>query len=266
MIPQATTIDEVLSQLGKIIAESQAAGDRVGFFASLYQKVTSAVKTGIANGDFQDGPRMARLDVLFANRYLTALDQWRNNEPLTKSWKVALDATRSSSVLILEHLLLGINAHINLDLGIAAVETIQNQQIQSIHQDFDAINTIIGSLTYQVIHDIDQMSPLLSLIGLHANNTDSFLVQFSIGNARDGAWCFAEELSQLTGDAYEKCIAGRDGDVSTLANDLAKPKGFIRFTLGIIHLFEWKNPKRIISVLTGYKKSFIKARMIQKST
>jgi hypothetical protein len=207
---------------------------------------------------------MEKLDVLFANRFLSALDGWRTGRPVTQSWKVALDATKNSSLLILQHLLLGINTHINLDLGIAAVETIRGQQMQTIHQDFDAINTIIGSLTYQVINDIDQMSPLLSLLGMHANNTDSFLVQFSIGNARDGAWCFAEALSPLKGADYDKCIQDRDNDVSTLANTLVKSSGFLQFTLGLVHLFEWKNPVRIIAVLEGYKKAFIKAKDIRR--
>lgn len=258
----AATIDEVLSELEKIIAACERSGDRVGYFAALYYKVTSGVKEGIAKNEFQDGPRMERLDVLFANRYLNALDQWRQGLPLTQSWKVAFEATRRSSVLVLQQLLLGINAHINLDLGIAAVETISGQNIQDIQQDFDSINTIIGSLTYEVIHEIDRISPLLSLIGLHANNTDSLLIQFSIGNARDGAWAFAEELSRKSGQEYTSCIGSRDKDIAKLAGALINLSGLLRLTLWIVHLFEWKNVGKIISVLHGYKKKFIKAVMI----
>jgi len=35
---------------------------------------------------------MKRLDVLFANRYFAALESRQNGQPLTRSWKVALDA------------------------------------------------------------------------------------------------------------------------------------------------------------------------------
>src|ERR1700759_2160343 len=87
----ATTIDEVLSQLEIIIAESSSNGSRAGYFASLYHQVTSKVKGGIARNDFEDGVRMERLDVLFANRYLTALDQWKKDLPLSDSWRVALE-------------------------------------------------------------------------------------------------------------------------------------------------------------------------------
>lgn len=257
-----TTIDEVLSRLEVIIADAKTHNKRTGFFAALYHKVTSAVKDGIANGIFENGDRMGHLDVLFASRYIDALDCWENGRKLTESWKIAFEATKSSSPLILQHLLLGINAHINLDLGIAAVETIQDNALEGIHKDFNVINTIIGSLTNEVIRDIDRMSPFLSLIGLHANKTNSVLIQFSIGNARDGAWCFAEELSKSKGDAYTTLIEGRDKDIAKLASTILHSSGLLRFTVWLIHLFEWHNPKKIVAGLENYKKKFIKARML----
>lgn len=254
-----TSIDEVLGRLESIIVDAEVHGKRTGYFAALYQKVTAGVKAGIARGVFQDGPRMARLDVIFANRYLDALDCWENGKPVTNSWKIAFDATHQWSPLILQHLLLGMNAHINLDLGIAAVETMQDQPIENIHADFDSINTIIGSLTNEVLREIDNMSPLLSLLGLHASRTNSLLIQFSIGNARDGAWCFAEALGNLQGAAYLDCISARDKDIAKLAGTLIHNKGLLKFTLGLIHLFEWTSPKKITQALHTYQKKSLKA-------
>jgi len=255
----ATTIDEVLMQLDKIITDSRRTRDRAGFFASLYFKVTTRVKEGIAKNEFENGARMEKLDVLFANRYLDALEKWRSGTPTTASWKTALDATKNSSLLILQHLLLGISAHINLDLGIAAVETMQGQPLENIEKDFDSINNIIGSLTYEVLNEINRMSPLISLIGLHSSNTESILIQFSVSNARDGAWCFAEDLYKKTGTDYASFIQARDKSIDTLGNTLLHFKGTIRFTLWLIHLFEWKDPVRIITALHEYKKKFIHA-------
>src|SRR6202008_4811607 len=97
-------------------------GDRAGYFAALYYKVTSRVRDGIHNGEFEDGARMEKLDVLFASRYLDAYTKWRNGQQPSLSWQTAFESTKRSSVLVLQHLLLGMNAHINLDLGIAAAE------------------------------------------------------------------------------------------------------------------------------------------------
>jgi Family of unknown function (DUF5995) len=275
----ANTIEEVLAQLQTIITDSERNNDRTGYFAALYYKVTAAVKAGIATNQFENGPRMEMLDVLFANRYLTALDQWKKGQPLSGCWAVAFEATKRRSYLFLQHLLLGMNAHINLDLGIAAVECVKaqaaakagadatvpaatggNAAMQTIQSDFNAINAIIGSLTYEVTNDINRVSPLMSLLGLHADNTESLLVQFSITNARDGAWCFAEELGQKTSTAdVDACIAARDQDITALGRAVIVGKGMIGLTLWIIHLFEWKRPARIVRALYGSKRTFIKA-------
>ncbi|HMH23261.1 MAG TPA: DUF5995 family protein [Puia sp.] len=256
----ATHIDEVLSRLTRIIADSQGKDERTGYFAALYYKVTARVKDGIARNEFEDGARMEKLDVTFANRYLAALEGWQRGVAPTGSWSVALDSTKRSSVLVLQHLLLGVNAHINLDLAIATVETVRacGQSLSDIRKDYDAINAIIGSLTYEVINEINRVSPLLSLLGLHGDRPELLLIQFSIGNARDGAWCFAEELDKHTGNAYAACIVSRDGDIAKLAGALIQLKGFIRLTLWLVHVFEWKNPGKIIRVLDGLKKTFIR--------
>ncbi|WP_157740641.1 DUF5995 family protein [Mucilaginibacter xinganensis] len=244
----ASTIDDVLTQLESVIAESIKTNSRMGYFAALYYKVTASVKDGIAKGQFEDGARMEQFDVVFASRYLDALSAWKNKQPLSLSWQVAFQATESSSALLLQQLLLGMNAHINLDLGIAAAE-VSGGQMDGVKKDFDAINTIISALTYQVMNDIDRMSPLLSLLGLHYNNQTSILIQFSIDNARDGAWCFAEDLITRQGAAYAACIGQRDQTIRKLADGLIHMQGFMRFTVWVIHLFEWKSPSRITRAL-----------------
>ena len=281
---KATTIDEVLSQLSSIITESRQSGDRCGFFAALYYKVTAKVKEGIEKGQFEDGARMERLDVLFANRYLDALASWKSGGEPSASWKIAFEACGRRSVLVLQHLLLGISAHINLDLGVAAVEAMRGagqgvdggradepagaaeagQTLGPIEKDFDSINIILGAMTYEVINEINRLSPLLSLIGKHSKNTESVLVQFSMTNARDGAWCFAEDLFVLSGEKYNACLTARDKDIAKLGNTLVHFRAMLRLTVWVIHLFECKDPKRIIEVLQNYKKTFIRVKQITR--
>ncbi len=258
----AATIDEVLTQLTTIIDNSAGTNNRAGYFAALYYKVTEAVKQGIANNEFEDGPRMERLDVLFANRYVAAYEQWTNKQPTTGAWRVAFETLDKRQPLVLQHLLLGMNAHINLDLGIATVAATTGQDLQSISRDFNSINAIIGSLTSQVVSELNQVSPLLSLMGLHATNYNSILIQFSITNARDGAWCFAEDLSKVTGAAYDSCIADRDKNITQLAESMVHAKGPLRITLWVIHLFEWKRPGRVIKALREYKKAYLKVGQV----
>jgi hypothetical protein len=254
----ANTIDEVLAQLTSIIDDCIKTNNRAGYFAALYYKVTSRVKQGIQNNEFDDGKRMETLDVVFANRYLTAYGQWKNNKPATGSWRVAFETVKKRQPLILQHLLLGMNAHINLDLGIAVIAASKGQGLQNISNDYNRINAIISSLTNQVISELNRVSPLLSLMGLHATNYNSILIQFSIDNARDGAWRFAEELNTLTGSDYDNCITARDKNITQLAESMVHANTLLTITLWIIHLFEWRKPSRIIKALREYQKTYLK--------
>ena len=77
-LPQ--TIDEVISALGDIIAQEVTAENNLAFFPVLYKKVTERIKLGIERQEFDDNPRMERLDVIFANRYLEAYKLWESGQ------------------------------------------------------------------------------------------------------------------------------------------------------------------------------------------
>lgn len=115
---KASTIDEVIASLDRIIEWSKRTKSRCGYFAALYRKVTCNVRDGIASGYFDDGERMERLDVIFANRYLEAFEAYHSGQSTTQSWILAFDTTQRWSPIVLQHLMVGMNAHINLDLGL----------------------------------------------------------------------------------------------------------------------------------------------------
>lgn len=104
-------ITPVIDRLTAIIANAEAQASRTGYFAGLYRRVTIAVRDQIES--FDDPVRLARLDVIFASRYLDALAAWQAGQPCSSCWQVAFTATQSAQPIILQHLLLGINAHIN---------------------------------------------------------------------------------------------------------------------------------------------------------
>jgi hypothetical protein len=83
------TIEEVLEALDTIIARALEEGSRVGYFAAVYRVVTAKIAEGIATGFFDDGERMQRLDVTFADRYLSALSRYQTGGMATKSWELA---------------------------------------------------------------------------------------------------------------------------------------------------------------------------------
>jgi hypothetical protein len=213
-----TDIDGVIERLESIIADCIARQDRLGYFAALYNRVTQAVKAGIANGEFDDGPRMERLDVTFASRYLAAYDAYRSGELPSTSWFKAFNAALSDRPIVLQHLLAGMNAHINLDLGVAAARTCAGSEIAGLKGDFDRINAVLASLTPVVEQEVDGCSPVLNVLSHLAPKLDLSLVGFSMEKARETAWAFALELAPLKHLPQVARMAARDAEAALLAD------------------------------------------------
>lgn len=234
----ARTIDEVISALDQIITESEQNNDPAGYFAALYRKVTIKVKEGIAAGFFDNGHRMEQLDVVFANRYLDALSAFRNNLPVTQSWQKAFECLASNRPIVLQHLLLGMNAHINLDLGIAAAEVSKDTDIRALHHDFNRINEILSSLVHEVEDDLSSVWPALKFILKHSGKIDDYLVDFSMQLARDGAWKFATNYSIVPEDQRQQAIIQRDMKVASKTDLILKPGLIAKLALWIIRITE----------------------------
>ena len=247
----ANTIDEVIARLTEIIDESRQRRSRLGYFAALYRKVTINVKEGIANKVFQDGERMARLDVNFANRYLEAYDLHRQGKQPTAAWQVSFEAAERWRPLILQHLLAGINAHINVDLGIAAMETSPGDQLAGLQTDFEMINTILARLVQPVQDEIGEVSPWIGFLEKIDPSADDAIINFSMKIARDSAWKFALRLNAL--DVVERpgAIQRRDQEIAELGQLVVDPPGVI-FNAGltVIRLRESSNVPRVIDVLS----------------
>jgi hypothetical protein len=235
---EAKTIDEVITRLEDIITACKKKEDSLGYFAALYHQVTLAVKLGIANGYFADGPRMEKLDVLFANRYLNAYSQYRRSEPCTTSWQYAFDTSKEYWPTVLQNLLLGMNAHINLDLGIAAAQLCPGESIHLLKEDFNKINSILSNLVESVEKNLGKIWPRLTYILKKVGKADSYFVDFSMKCARDGAWKFAIEYAQLPDPDHEACIQSRDVRIAEIAKLVSKPGFFISSLLLIIRLGE----------------------------
>ncbi|MBS1818062.1 MAG: hypothetical protein JSU08_09040 [Acidobacteria bacterium] len=226
-VPRAQTIDQVIDRLDTLVRDCVAAGSRLGYFAALYNRVTRAVRDRIDAGGFDDNPRMARLDVVFANRYLDAWDDWHAGRPTSRSWQVAFDAGARTDLSVLQHLILGMNAHINFDLGLAVVEVAPGDRILPLHDDFVRINDVLGAELPAVESVLRQISPCLdrlSEVADRLDNLDDRFGMFSVAEARNAAWRFALRLNALdTSLGRTVAVTARDAVVTEVACHFAAP-------------------------------------------
>lgn len=229
----AQTIEEVIQQLDLLIDEGLRNQDRIAYFAALYQRVTLSVRRAIVAGDvFQDNARMSRLDVIFANRFLDAYATWKAGGRPTAPWALAFDTLKNDQIMVLQHLLLGMNAHINLDLGIAAYE-VQKERKESmllLKQDFDTINTVLFRLTDLVQVQLGQISMTFKIMEKIVPELQQLLVGQLMNSARDDAWNFAQTLARArTNTGRAMAIQQREAYTLTLGKVLEDTPGFDKF-------------------------------------
>lgn len=241
------TIEEVIERLDQIVKSSEKNGSRLGYFAALYKRVTVTVKNRIDEQYFDDNERMERLDVVFANRYLIAYDAYQNGQPCTQSWQLAFDETKRWKPLVLQHLFGGMNAHIGLDLGIAAA-TIE-PDILSLRGDFEKINAVLASLVDEVQSELSSFWPLLKPVDFIAGRTDEALANFAMEIAREAAWKVALDYSALSEEAREAYIQERDQKVVNFGRTLYRPGWLLSFAVFMFRLFEFGSIKRKIRAL-----------------
>ncbi len=248
----ARTIGEVLDHLDEVVDLARREKSRLGYFAALYRNVTIKVNEGILAGSFEDGARMERLDVTFANRYLDALERYRRGEELSRCWSTTFRAAQDWHPIVLQHLLLGINAHINLDLGIAAAQTSPGTQLAGLRRDFDSINNILWAMLDDVQDKLTLVSPLTSLLDSAGGRTDEAILNFSIKRAREAAWRVAERLAPLGPEEMQREIDVLDRWVDVLASVIQYPPGIsIRLAKFFVRLTESRDVGKIIDVLAS---------------
>lgn len=216
-LPSATTLDEVVATIDTVVDWSIGASSRLGYFAALYKRITVAVQTAVTEGAFEDGPRMERFDVAFANRYFDALNGHFHSQRYpgaTRSWWVAFEAANTARPILLQHLVAGITAHIALDLGIAAAEVSPGSALWALRDDFNTINAVLAGQVNDVVGRVNQLSPTLSDLYAMLGSGELFAINGAVRAMRDSAWRFAVLLAQEPVIARDATIWIRDRRVA----------------------------------------------------
>ena len=122
-------IDALIERMQALLEPLQAADDPRQYFHATYLRTTIAVAEAIRGGGFIDPEWAERWDVTFASLYLDALEVATSGGQPTRPWQIAFGAPRDLPAL--NHVLLGMNAHINFDLPQALVTVITDEEFDA---------------------------------------------------------------------------------------------------------------------------------------
>jgi hypothetical protein len=245
-MPKPTTINEVLNELDAIIYECISTNSRLGYFAYVYRRTTAEIASEIAKGSFQNNRRLEEFDVVFANLYIDAYKDFKANKAVSKVWEFSFQQDKAF-LTIIQHILMGMNAHINLDLSIAAARVMKGKDIKDLKSDFDKVNDILFQLTNELQARLSRVSPLMVLSDWVGQNTDEKVIDFSMRKAREQSWNSANLFWSLGDSHNKKAIQELDNLTLKLSQRIKNPRlRTLQFILKIMRFLETNQVSKVL--------------------
>lgn len=247
------TIEEVLGKLDEIIIWSKENKSPLGYFACTYRATTEQVLRYVQLKKFEDNPRMVRMDVQFALRYIDAWEAYQSGRKCTNSWYLAFEATKNDKLLILHHIFLGMNAHINLDLGISAASVMPYRKISPLKNDFGLINSVIASINQSVQEKLGDIFYPIELLDELTNGKDNAILDFAISRAREASWTTAVITSNTPKFLKVSLIEILDYAAAKVATQILRPKWTDSSTISKLRNCENQDVVKNIEILQKIK-------------
>lgn len=203
MTAPVKSVADVLARLAAIDA-ALPNGDGVKWFNRLYLEVTQKVESAVADSPEAAPGFLAALDVIFAQRYLTALDAAGGGRLAATypfhAWKPLFEARHAEGIAPVQFALAGMNAHINHDLAIAVCATCSARRSEPNddgpeHRDYESVNGLIVKVEKQM--KAWMMTGLLKELDPEFGPVDDVVAVWNVERARDAAWVGAEVIWSL---------------------------------------------------------------------
>lgn len=250
-VTRSDSFDVAIGELRRVLDDCVDRGDRCGYFAAMYGAVTRTVRDRAAAGFFEDPVRMERFVCRFAGRYLDAFDDWRAGRPVTEAWQLAFESAGRWRPITLQHLLLGMNAHINLDLGVTASTFAgpDGSALAAVRNDFFAVNQVLSDLVDACEDAVGAVSPWIGLVDRVGRDGDEAVIRFSLRRAREQAWNVAERLALLPEKERADATIAVDAAALRVGRRVVHPGLWPTIVLLLVRIRERARPAEIIRVL-----------------
>lgn len=186
-----------LIRMQSLLDQWEPLSDRRAIFLSCYLRMTRNMLDSLGKSVFNDPAWVNNLLEHFAGYYFNALDAYHGNPTASPAiWQQTFNAVADPRTRPLQHLMLGVNAHINYDLVLTLIDVLEpewpaltpSQRLQR-YADHCQINQIIAQTIDEVQDEVlERYSPAMDLIDRAFGRMDEFLVARLISGWRDQVW------------------------------------------------------------------------------
>lgn len=201
------SVHEALEALVAVTDRLLAEGDQRAAFPDIYAIITRRVSESVAlgkGGFFLEPGWISRLAGRFCERYLETLRASLQGDPQdTGAWSIAYSCCELGDMLPVNHVMLGLSAHINYDLAIGIAANIAElggaddpSMLARYKHDHDAVNHLLrASVPEAFDHLLDKhRCPGSKLLYRYAYGTTEWLAMQLLEAWRERVWGDAIDL------------------------------------------------------------------------
>jgi hypothetical protein len=225
--PDIACIDGVIQRMTAL--RDRLGCDHRAVFATTYLKVTEETAQTLRNGPerFDDPNYLILEDVVFADYYFRAVDDYMHGRPVPGAWKVAFDSAANGETNAAQDLLLGINAHVQGDQALVIASLgIRRPDGSSGKPDHDRFNALLERSYGPIVEEIAQRyDPFVAFSNASWNPADDIVGLETIKEWRELVWRNAERMAAAKTDEERRQVASSvETNAVTWANLIAAPQ------------------------------------------
>jgi hypothetical protein len=168
-----------------------AAADRRAIFASVYTLTTLRMAESIDANSYTNTVWMKSYQTEFANHYRKAIHAYamQQRSQVPNAWLTAFDAAASGQTLIIQDVLLGMNAHINYDLAFAIEKVGISPNTTSRYLDHTRVNTVLNEVGNEIVAALGSLyGPNYAAVDAAFGAADELFLAAGMATARQNAW------------------------------------------------------------------------------
>lgn len=202
----------VLDLMQQHITFWEKSRDKRHIFLGCYRMMTANMIKALDEGVFMDQQWVDTLLHRFADYYFDALACFDCGDEVPAVWQQVHQNTRQENLHVVQHLLIGVNAHINYDLVLTLRDMLKPEwdslseaQRKLRYQDHCIVNDVIASTIDKVQDEIiEPQNAIMALVDRAFGRIDEYLLSRLITHWRQEVWEKAQEMLRATNSTEEE--------------------------------------------------------------